>query len=363
MSEPREARARGLRRKGTQRAGRRTDPDQASSVEPRSRVLADDLPGVRRNRWRIVAGKEFADHLLSVRFLALMVILGLAGAAAVWAASGEIRQAAAQVSGAPSLFLLLFTVAPEESQVPPFFVWIGFLGPLLGIAFGFDAVNGERAERTLPRLLAQPIHRDDVINGKFAAGLTVIGLIFLAITLVVAAIGILQLGILPSPEEVMRLLVWLVVAVAYVGFWLAFALLCSVVLRRAATSALLAIAVWLVLTLFAALLVGLVAGFLAPAPGDATLQQEIANVSLQQELARLSPNRLFEEATSALLNPRVRSVGIVLPGQADQAAPDSLLPLDQSLLVIWPQIVALIALTAAAFALAYVAFMRQEVRA
>jgi hypothetical protein len=31
--------------------------------------------------------------------------------------------------------------------------------------------------------------------------------------------------------------------------------------------------------------------------------------------------------------------------------------------VIWPQFVALIALTAIAFALAYVAFMRQEVRA
>jgi ABC-2 type transport system permease protein len=33
--------------------------------------------------------------------------------------------------------------------------------PLLGIAFGFDAINNERAERTLPRLLPQPIWRDD----------------------------------------------------------------------------------------------------------------------------------------------------------------------------------------------------------
>jgi ABC-2 type transport system permease protein len=40
-----------------------------------------------------------------------------------------------------------------------------------------------------------------------------------------------------------------------------------------------------------------------------------------------------------------------------------MLSLDQSLLVIWPQFVGLIALTSGAFALAYVSFMRQEVRA
>lgn len=36
----------------------------------------------------------------------------------------------------------------------------------------------------------------------------------------------------------------------YIGVWLAFAILCSVVLRRAATAALAAISAWIVLTLF-----------------------------------------------------------------------------------------------------------------
>jgi ABC-2 type transport system permease protein len=39
------------------------------------------------------------------------------------------------------------------------------------------------------------------------------------------------------------------------------------------------------------------------------------------------------------------------------------LPLDQSLLLAWPQVVALVALTMVCFGLGYVAFMRQEVRA
>ena len=36
---------------------------------------------------------------------------------------------------------------------------------------------------------------------------------------------------------------------------------------------------------------------------------------------------------------------------------------DQSLLLVWPQVVVLIALTVACFAAAYALFMRQEVRA
>jgi ABC-2 type transport system permease protein len=52
-------------------------------------------------------------------------------------------------------------------------------------------------------------------------------------------------------------------------------------------------------------------------------------------------------------------------GQAIQANQQigSLLSLDQSLLIVWPQIVALVALTVLCFGAAYVLFMRQEVRA
>ena len=41
----------------------------------------------------------------------------------------------------------------------------------------------------------------------------------------------------------------------------------------------------------------------------------------------------------------------------------NLLTLDQSILLVWPQIVALVALTVLLFAIAYVLFLRQEVRA
>ncbi|HEU4919045.1 MAG TPA: hypothetical protein VFT20_04850, partial [Candidatus Limnocylindrales bacterium] len=68
----------------------------------------------------------------------------------------------------------------------------------------------------------------------------------------------------------------------------------------------------------------------------------------------------------ALLSPQVTDVSTPATiGGYEQAAQriPSLLSLDQSFILVWPQVVALVAITVACFALAYVRFMRQEVRA
>ncbi len=317
--------------------------------------------GTRRPGWRTVAGKEFADHVLSARFVVLLLVLGLAAIGTVYAAASGLRDVAPEATGAPSLFLRLFTVTADPIPFP-FFVLIGFLAPLLGIVFGFDAINSERASGTLPRLVSQPIHRDDVINGKFAAGLAVIGLMLTVLTMVVAGIGIVRLGIVPSAGEFVRLLAWLVVAIVYVGLWLAFATLCSVILRRASTSALVAISAWVVLALFGALLVSALAGLLAPAGPDSSGAEVLRNAQLEVALSRISPLTLYDEATQVLLDPAVRALGFVTLEQLDQAVV-SRLSLSQSLLLVWPQVVGLVALTVVSFAGAYVTFMRQEVRA
>lgn len=323
-------------------------------------TATESLATPPRRGWRVIAAKEFADHLLSVRFLVLLILLGLAASGSVYAVAGEIRDVASDASGAPGLFLKLFTIAPE--RIPSFLTLVGLLTPLLGIAFGFDAVNAERAQGTLPRLVAQPIYRDDVINGKFAGGLAVIALMLAALVALVSGIGLVRLGLVPSAAEIGRLLAWFLVTVAYVGFWLAFATLCSVAMRRAATAALVSIALWLGLTLFGGLLVGILSDTLAPVPSEPTAQEVIANAQMEQRLARLSPAVLYDEATGALLNPEMRAIGFVLPQQVDRAVA-SQLSFDQSVLLAWPQLVGMIALTVLAFAAAYIVFMRQEIRA
>lgn len=305
--------------------------------------------------WRVVARKEFADHLLSARFLVLIGILGVAAAAAVFASSAGIRSVASDTEGIPGLFLKLFTVTTDP--VPfPLVVFIGFLAPLLGIMFGFDTISGERSQGTLPRLLAQPIHRDEVITGKFVGGLAVIALMLTALTLFVSGIGIFRLGLIPEATEMGRLLVWLVVSIIYVGFWQALATLTSVTVRRAASSALIAVGIWLVLALFGTFIFQAAANLLAP--GD----DEFGATRVEMLISRLSPATLFSETSTVLLDPTQRTVDLVTVEQADRAILSNL-SLAQSLSVVWPQIVGLLALTAALFAAAYISFMRQEIRA
>jgi ABC-2 type transport system permease protein len=319
--------------------------------------------------WRTIAAKELSDNILNVRFYVLLAIVGLAAIGTVYFSSQGLKDAAQSVgeqarqyTGHAPLFLLMFTVTGDPLPFP-FFSLISFVLPLIGIAFGFDAINGERAEGTLPRLLAQPIHRDDVVNGKFAAGLAVIALILASVTAFVAGFGIFRLGIVPSSDEVARIVAWVVVSIVFVAFWLAFAMLCSVAIRRSSTAALVAVGVWLAFSLFFNLIAGLLAGVFAGSSSNSSTGDSLA--SLTQRLQELSPITLYQEATQALLNPAVRTVGVLLPSQQDQlsSAAPSFLSLDQSLLVVWPQTVALIALSVVCFAVAYILFMRQEVRA
>jgi ABC-2 type transport system permease protein len=310
--------------------------------------------------WRIVAAKEFADHVRSARFVILLVLMGLAGLAAVHSASGPIRDAADQASQTPSIFLYVFTLSPE--RVPAFHEFLGILGPLLGIAFGFDAISGERSQRTLPRLVAQPIHRDEIINGKFAAGIGAISLALGVLVVIITAYGALRLGLAPDGGDLVRIFAFYITAVAYVSLWLALALLLSVVCRRAATAALAAIAIWLVLTLFAGLIAGVIADAVHPAPSDATTEQVLDNARAELTVRRFSPDEWYREATGVLLNPSRQSTGIVVVDESTASLPSSL-SLDQSLLLAWWQFVVLVAGTIVVFAGAYVAFLRQEVRA
>ncbi len=340
-------------------ARRRRDTGETPSRRERS---------VPHAGWMVVAGKEFADHLWSARFIVLLVVLGVAALIPMYFTADAIRDAASQITDKSSLFLSMFSFAPDVAdtgvRIPATADFVTIVGPLLGIAFAFDAVNGERARGTLPRLLSQPIHRDDVINGKFAAGLAVIGLVLTFIVALIAVFGIIRLGIAPSAEEILRLAVWLIFTYVYIAIWLAFGLLLSVLVRSAATSALIAFGVWLMVTIFGSLITQVIGGFIAPRVG--TLDQQAAAVSLQQTITRLLPDTLYREATLALLNPQVAAVSNPTTiGGFDQAASriSSLQSFGQSLQLVWPHMVTMLAIAVLFFAIAYVRFMRQEVRA
>lgn len=306
--------------------------------------------------WAVVA-KEMADHLTGARMRILEVIIALTAAGTVFAAAENLRQTVGQDR---FLFLRLFTTG--RGPLPAFIGFLAFLVPLIAIALAFDAINGEFNRRTLPRVLAQPIYRDALLFGKFLAGLFTLALVLLAIWLLIVGLGLLRLGVPPDGEEVARSLLFLLATVFYGGIWLALALLFSVQFRQPATAALAAIAVWLFFTVFWGMIANLLAQILFPLRYG-LVQEVLVQSQAALFFSRISPITLYTEIMLALLRPDVRAFGLVLPTQLEGMILGAPLPLSESLLLVWPQLTGLIAATMLVFALSYVLFQRQEIRA
>ncbi len=304
-----------------------------------------------------VALKEAADHMNSARIHLVMLLVLLTAIGSVYAAIGQIK---ATIGEDQFLFLRLFTTAQEP--LPSFVSFLGFLIPLVAIALGFDAINGEYSRRTLSRVLSQPIYRDALLTGKFLGGLIVIAICLLTLWLLVTGLGIVLLGLPPSGEEIARELAFLFASFVYAGVWLAVAMAFSTLVKSPATSALCALTLWLVFTVFWPMLAPLVAGAIAPVDLLDPMMA-VHQIAVQQGLSRISPNVLYGEATLALLNPATRSLGLLFPSQLSGALMGAPLPLSASLGLVWPQIAGMIAALIVLFTIAYVSFQRQEIRA
>ena len=304
--------------------------------------------------------KELSDNLSSARMLVLELLIVLTALAALYEAIDSLRQHTAED---PFLLLRLFTIARDP--LPSFVAILGFLIPLMAIGLGFDAINSEHNRRTLSRILAQPIYRDALLMGKYLAGLATLAISLAALWLMVIGLGLIFLGVPPGGEEIARSLMFLVIAIFYAGVWLSLAMLFSIVFRSPATAALVALGVWLFLTvLWPMLAPALAQGIAPPDPRYAALGLDTpATAMWTQLLARLSPNYLFGEAMTAILSPTTRTLGSVFLEQLRGAVMGAPLPFGESVMIAWPQTVGLIAGTIVLFVVGYVLFQRQEVRA
>jgi len=304
----------------------------------------------------VVTLKELSDHLTSWRMFVLEWLVAITAVVSVYVTIQQVGEVTAED---PYLLLRFFT----RGTPLPFVALLSFLVPLVSIGLGFDLVNSEHNQRTLSRVLSQPIYRDALLFGKFLAGLATISISLIALWLLLIGLGLVMLGIPPGAEEVGRTLVFLLVTIAYAGVWLALALLFSILFRSAATAALAALGLWLFLTILWPLMMPLVANLLTPS-GDV-----LALLNTQMVLARISPSALFNEVVAVILDPSLRStqqsmfaqMGLMLIERG--AVPGAPIPLMQSILVVWGQIVGLVAGTIMLFVIGYVVFQRQEVRA
>ncbi len=292
----------------------------------------ESIPTVRgRTGLAALFHKELGDHLKSKRFLILLILVGTTSFTSLYGAVSGISQAIekdsnfvflklystsgnsipsfmsviallgpiiglalgfdsinSQAIEKDSNFVFLKLYSTSGNSIPSFMSVIALLGPIIGLALGFDSINSERAGGTLNRLVSQPIYRDSVIIGKFLAGAALIAMITYAVGIAIGALGVLATGLKPEAEEVLRILIFLTFTVVYISFWLALSVFFSVICRHAATSALASIAVWMFFAIFMSLLAAIIAGAVYPVNNEYNaMVNALNNYNLEQRSEQL----------------------------------------------------------------------------
>jgi ABC-2 type transport system permease protein len=309
--------------------------------------------------------KELADHFSSYRFIILFALIAMVSFITSYMAGLNLKENLEGVAKPKFVFLMLFSTPGALFSMVQF---VSFFGPLIGLVLGFDSINRERAHGTLVKLVSQPIYRDAVINGKFFAGVTTISILLVSIVLVISGFGLTILGVVPGIEEIWRLFVYLIISIFYISFWLGVSILFSICFRGIATSALASVAVWIFLSFFVSMGASVLANSVSPVDqkGSEAPETVIKNARIKEGVSLFSPMVLYSSATSTIVNPMQKTTSsLILMGPMERISATRFqnpLSLGQSIVVVYPHMVALVAITLICFAISYFIFMIQEIR-
>lgn len=291
--------------------------------------------------FKVVLKKELKDMLMSKRFIILIAIFILF-----------------YVAG----FYFLVTIGLPQIRRPIVFLLrsynsiLGLIAPILGIAFGYDAISGERERGTLRIILAQPIYRDSVILGKLLAFFLLTATSLYAATFISLGIFVAGFGGALTLDDIARASIITLAAVLLSLVYYSISLLFSVFSRKSSHSALLAIAVWIIMAIVLPLVATMVAFSIAgPPPRISGTQRGAAAFrewskkfnQVRESIMRISPDTYFGKVANTLL----REISIA--GRKTVSLTDALYSVAPSFAVL--TIVPLILLIAS-----FTIFVRQE---
>lgn len=309
--------------------------------------------------------KELEDHFSSYRFIILFALIAMVSLITTYMVGISLRDELGGIAKPKFIFLMLFTsTGPLFSLVQ----FVAFFGPLIGLVLGFDSINRERNNGTLSKLASQPIYRDAIVNGKFLAGVATIIIMMASILLVVSGLGLALIGVVPGIEEIWRIFIYLIISVLYVSFWLGISILFSIVFRSIATSALATLALWIFFSFFISMGASVLANTFVPINQTSRENPEaiMKHAKIQRAVSLTSPMQLYNDSTSIIIDPtRKTTRSFIFMGPIEQFSLKRFsrpLNLFQSITVVIPHIISLMAITFICFAISYIVFMRQEIR-
>ncbi|KJR49440.1 hypothetical protein UF75_0280 [Desulfosporosinus sp. I2] len=170
----------------------------------------------------IIASKEFKTAFKDKVFLVITALFLLLSIISVYIGSStknaEIRVYLDIVELLKSQGATSFPLSPKLfplAILQNIIDYVSIIGAVLAVFLGFDAFSGERENGTLKLLLVRPLYRDQLVTGKLLGGGLVIG-VLLCVTLVFNTLLFsIVSGLIPSFNELSRLLVFIALAFCY----------------------------------------------------------------------------------------------------------------------------------------------------
>jgi ABC-2 type transport system permease protein len=315
------------------------------------------------NGIKAIVRKELADHFSSYRFIILFALIAMVSLITTYMVGMGLKEELSGVAKPKFVFLMLFTsTGPLFSLVQ----FVAFFGPLIGLVLGFDSINRERSSGTLSKLASQPIYRDAIINGKFLSGVITITIMLASILLVVSGLGLALIGVVPGVEELWRMVIYLLISIFYIAFWLGMSILFSIIFRGIATSALATLAIWIFFSFFVSMGANVVANAVVPGETSENPEMLMKRMRVERAVSLISPMQLYNDSTGIIIDPtRKTTRSLVLMGPLERLSSSRFerpLTLSQSIYVVIPHMISLIAITFICFGVSYAVFMKQEIR-
>ena len=353
-----------------------------------------------------VARKEFIGHLTSKKFIVILglflIISALAMHQGINHYDQQLESYKEQLSQIKDMEGLVGWM-PEKPSIMLVFMfmsdYIMMLGAILAIAMGFDLLSKEKETRSLKSLLSCPVFRDEIINGKALGG--TLALVFAMGTALLISLAVLLIfSIVPSMSELAAILVFGIVSIVFLLAYFAIALMMSTVSGDSGSALLCTLVIFFILGSLLPIVGSTVAGMVTgdpPEPPAFHLQhetnesggpiiKEVPGEEMQQyqEEVRawsekrkpiteafniISPNMNYQKIAFLISNPQIysavyeqsapssRSMTITtIVGES--SAPGLLEVLEK----VWKNILALISFSVVFFAIAYIKFMRMDIR-
>ncbi|MGB7532820.1 MAG: ABC transporter permease subunit [Halobacteriota archaeon] len=351
-----------------------------------------------------VAKKEFIGHLTSKKFIVILglflIISALAMHQGINYYNGRLDAYKEQISQIKEVEGIEPGYMPEKPSIMLVFMfmssYIMMLGAILAIAMGFDLLSKEKETRSLKSLLSCPVFRDEIINGK-ALGST-LALVFAMGTALLISLAILLIfSIVPSMNELAAILVFGIVSIVFLIAYFAIALMMSTVSRDSGSALIYTLVIFFILGSLLPIVGSTVAGMVTgdpPEPPSFRLQhetnesegpitKEVHEEEMQQYQEELkaywakrrpiteafniiSPNMNYQKIAFLISNPQIysavyeqstpfTSTGYFTGGGE---APS----LQEMLEKVWKNILSLIIFSIVFFAIAYIKFMRMDIR-